>query len=152
MDDGNKRSRALVKKAELIEVGERLITSDARYHKNLFADYAIRQFASDPEKWISPREAANVMYHSGITSNQEKIIRKYSELFNELQARGYSLVVEPTTKHFKIYSGADSEKQYMFRKREYWRDRRERSEDKEAFITNVLIEEALPEDRTIKAS
>lgn len=130
---------SLTKKATLIEVDGRKMTNDARYHVNLLADYVIGEFAQDQDRWIELREAAGVMYHSGIVSNQNKINRKLHTLFNELKSRGYALVTEPTTKAFKIYSGSEAERQYMLRKQKYWGDRREGAQDNESFLTDNLL-------------
>lgn len=126
-------------KFELVEVGGKKVTNDARYHVNLLADYVADAFREDPERWISLKEAAHVMFHNGNPTNQHKINRKLSTLFNELMARGLCLVTEKSSRSFKIYSGSESERQYMLGKRNYWDNRASIAEKKEGFITNHLI-------------
>lgn len=128
-------------KFELVEVAGKKVTNDARYHVNLLADYVTDASRENPERWITLKEAAHVMFHNGNPTNQQRINRKLSTLFNELKTRGLCLVVEQSSKSFKIYSGSDVERQYMLRKREFWGDRRDTSQDKEEFIADSLLGE-----------
>lgn len=138
---------ALVKKAELKDFDGREMTSDGKFHANLLADFVIKRHVDKNKrnKWVLVREAAIVMYRSGSPSNQEKIKQRISKLATELKARGFTLVVEPTSKAFKIYEGSELEKEYVRNKQGYWEARAKKGEEWSRYLSESLESEGSPD-------
>lgn len=133
---------ALIKKAQLVEINGQDMTTDGRFHANLLADCVIKKHLDKRvrNKWITLREAAVSMFHSGVQINQEKIRKGLNRLAIELKARGFCLVVEPTTKAFKLYEGSEIEKHYVLSKQGYWEARAQRAEEWSGYL-NASVNE-----------
>lgn len=133
---------SLIKQATLIEVGDRQMTSDGKFHANLLADLVIKKAAdgSKRNKWVSLKEAANAMYRSGSLTNQEKIRVRMSKLADELKTRGYCLVLDGE-KNFKIYEGSQEEKEFVLSKHKYWESRARKAGDWSQYLEATAAEE-----------
>ncbi len=142
----------LVKKAQLVEINGQDMTTDGRFHANLLADYLIKKHLDKQKrnKWITLREAAVAMFHSGVQINQEKIRKGLNRLATDLKSRGWCLVVEPTTKAFKLYEGNQIEKHYILNKQGYWEARAQRAEEWSEYL-NASVADTSPEDQHIEA-
>ena len=81
----------------------------------------------------------------GRPSNQDKIRKNLGKLASEIKAREFCLVVEPTTRQFKIYEGTEIEKQYVLSKQGFWEARGKRADDWSEYLTD-LVTQAAPSD------
>lgn len=79
-------------KPTLVELGNRLVPSDGRWHAELAADYIISH--GGLERWIPTGEMARVFFGSNTPKNKQLVRRRLFQVFRDLLDRGLLLVVE----------------------------------------------------------
>jgi len=112
------QSTGLTKRSKptLIQLGNRLVPSDGRFHPPLCAEY-IRD-RGGRERWIPTGELARVFYGGNTPGNKKQIRRNMFRVWHALLNMGYLLVVDLSPRAgaqaCKLYDPRSTEeKQYL---------------------------------------
>ena len=100
----------------LVQIGDRWLTSDGRWHPQLAADYVLAH--GGLTRWIPVGELARVFFGSGSPSNKARIRFRMHTVLRMLLAKGFLLVVEygprAAAQACKIYDPkSQTERQYI---------------------------------------
>jgi len=134
-------------KPTLMQIGNRLVPSDGRFHPNLCAEY-VRDHGGR-ERWIPMGELARVFFCGNTPSNKKQMRRRLFLVFRALLNMDYLLVVD-----LKPRAGAQACKIYNPRAGEerQWLEARLVRMRQQQFLKTEQYDKAVALARTLEAA